>query len=59
MKFVVFKQEKEKKVGKASNSELKRWIQNKALKINCETVEWDELLDFPVHSVKLFNCTLL
>jgi hypothetical protein len=43
-----------KKVGKASNSELRRWIQNKALIINGETVEWNEPLDFPMHSVVLF-----
>lgn len=43
-----------KKVGRASNSELKRWIQNKALIINSETVAFDEDLDFPLISVKLF-----
>lgn len=43
-----------KKVGAASNSELKRWIQNKAFIINGETVEWNELIDFPVFSVVLF-----
>lgn len=43
-----------KKVGKASSSELKRWIQNKALIINGETVDWNEEIDFPVFSVVLF-----
>lgn len=43
-----------KKVGKASNSELRRWIQNKALIINNETVDWDECIDFPLFSVVLF-----
>jgi len=43
-----------KKVGKASSSELKRWIQNKALIINSETVEWNEQIDFEVFSVVLF-----
>lgn len=42
------------RTGEASNSELKRWIQNKALKINAETVEWNEELDFPLISVILF-----
>lgn len=43
-----------KKVGKASTSELRRWIQNKALLINGETVEINESIDFPVFSVVLF-----
>ena len=48
-----------KKVGKASNSELKRWIQNGALKINAEAVKWEELMDFNMFSVRLFQSTLL
>jgi hypothetical protein len=48
-----------KKVGKASSSELKRWIQNGALKPNGETVKWDEPMDFNMFSVRLFNSTLL
>jgi hypothetical protein len=43
-----------KRVGKASTSELRRWIQNKAVLINGETVEVHEVLDFPVFSVVLF-----
>lgn len=43
-----------KKVGLASNSELKRWIQNGALVINGEKALWDELMDYPVFSVILF-----
>ena len=43
-----------KKVGKASTSELRRWIQNKALLINGEPVEINEEIDFPVFSVVLF-----
>lgn len=39
---------------KASSSELKRWIQNKAFIINGETVTPEELIDFPVFSVVLF-----
>lgn len=49
-----FQTKEGKKVGRASNSELKRWIQNKALLVNGETVEWNEPLDFPIISVVLF-----
>lgn len=43
-----------KKVGDATNSELKRWCQNQAFIINGEAVSWDEPIDFPVFSVVLF-----
>jgi len=43
-----------KKYGRASYSELRRWIVNKALIVNGETVEPDEPLDFPIFSVVLF-----
>ena len=43
-----------KKVGRASSSELKRWIQNKALIVNGDCVNWDEPVDFPLTSVTLF-----
>lgn len=43
-----------KKVGKVSNSEFRRWCQNKAVLINGESVTWDEKLDFPLISVVLF-----
>jgi hypothetical protein len=49
-----FQTKEGKKVGEASTSELKRWIQNKVLLINGETVGWDEVLDFPLISVVLF-----
>lgn len=42
------------KVGRASTSELKRWIDNGALLINGERAASRELLDFPVFSVTLF-----
>jgi len=42
------------RTGKASNSELKRWIKNQALVVNGERVKWDELIDFPIISVVLF-----
>lgn len=43
------------KTGRASSSELKRWIQNKAVLFNAEPVEWNEPIDFPVFSVVLFS----
>lgn len=49
-----FQSREGKKAGKASSSELKRWIQNKALIINGETVTPDEIIDFPLISVVLF-----
>ena len=42
------------RTGKASNSELKRWVKNQALRINGESMKWDEEIDFPVFSVVLF-----
>lgn len=42
------------RTGRASNSELKRWIQNKALIINGEPMEWNEEIDFTIVSVVLF-----
>ncbi len=43
-----------RKVGVASSSDLRRWIQNGALVINGEKVNINEELDFPVFSVVLF-----
>lgn len=43
-----------RKIGAASSSELKRWIENGALVVNGEKVAWDERIDFPVNSVVLF-----
>jgi hypothetical protein len=48
-----------KKVGRATNSELKRWLSNGALKINNEPVLWNEEMDFNMFSVRLFSSTLL
>jgi hypothetical protein len=48
-----------KKVGRATNSELKRWLSNGALKINNESVLWNEEMNFPMFQVRLFNSTLL
>lgn len=49
-----FQSREGKRVGQASGSEMKRWIQNKAFIINGETVAWDEEIDFPLISVVLF-----
>ena len=38
----------------ASNGEIRRWCKNKAVIINTETVDWDELVDFPVFSIVFF-----
>lgn len=52
------------KVGRASNSELKRWLQAKCVEINAETVKWDDPLPSPIKSFVLFpknqkkRCTL-
>jgi hypothetical protein len=42
------------RVGRASNSELRRWIENGAVIVNGERVSPTELMDFPVSSVVLF-----
>ena len=49
---------------KASNSELKRWLENKAVVVNGEPLQWDEVMDFPINSMVLFpngarRCTLV
>lgn len=50
--------------GKASNGELKRWLENKAVIVNGEPLIWDEEMDFHIFSVVLFpnsdkrRCTL-
>ena len=43
-----------KKIGKASASELKRWLQNGAVVANGEKLAWDEEMDFPLFSFVLF-----
>lgn len=42
------------RVGKASKSEIRRWILNGAVLVNGEKLIWDEEIDFPVNSVTLF-----
>lgn len=43
-----------KRVGPVSNSELKRWCMNKAVIVNGESVNFDELVDFPIISFSIF-----
>ena len=50
---VCFFMSRERK-GKASNSELKRWLKNKAVIVNGESVKWDEPMDFVIHSFVIF-----
>lgn len=40
--------------GFASKSEKKRWLQNKAVQVNGEVLEFNEEMDFPVFSMVLF-----
>lgn len=49
-----FQTKEGRKSGKATASELKRWLQNGAVLINGERVEWNEKIDFPVFSMVLF-----
>lgn len=56
---------KEKPTTPTSNVEPRCWIQQGAVLINGERVEWNEEIDFPLTSVVLFpknpqsRCTLL
>lgn len=43
------------RVGKASNSELKRWLKNQAMTVNNKKVKWDEEVDFPVEQCSIFT----
>ncbi len=40
--------------GKASNSEMRRWITNRSVIINGEHIAWDEQMDFTMESFVLF-----
>tara|TARA_B100000700_G_scaffold331341_1_gene463284 strand:+ start:154 stop:369 length:216 start_codon:yes stop_codon:yes gene_type:complete len=44
---------KERK-GKATNSELKRWLQNKAIIINGERPNFNDEISFPIRELILF-----
>lgn len=43
-----------KLAGKASNSEIKRWLQNGSVLVNGKRVRFDEELTFPIESLVLF-----
>ena len=49
-----FQSRESKKVGDASNSELKRWLQNGSIIVNGEKLKWDEEIDFTIISLVLF-----
>jgi hypothetical protein len=40
--------------GKATNSELKRWLQNKSVSINGIRMEFDQEVGFPITEMFLF-----
>lgn len=42
------------RTGKASSSELKRWLQSQAVLLNGRRIKWDEEVDFPVEQLILF-----
>jgi len=42
------------RTGRATNSELRRWCQNKAVSINGKRVQFDEEIEFPVTEMFLF-----
>ena len=45
------------RTGRASNSELKRWLKNQAVIVNGESIKWDEPMDFTIYSFVLFPKT--
>lgn len=51
----VFQTREGARVGPASNSEMRRWLKNGVLRINGKVIGWDEVIDYPIHSVTLFT----
>lgn len=45
---------KESKCWPASNSEIRRWLLNKAVIINGQHLAWDQEIEFPVTSLVFF-----
>lgn len=41
------------RTGLATNSELKRWLQNQTVLLNGRRIRWDEEVDFPVYQLVL------
>lgn len=46
------------KSGRASNSELRRWLNAGAVRANAEPLAWDEPMDFPIISFVVNNVSL-
>ena len=42
------------RTGKASNSEIKRWLQNKSIIVNGDRPNFDDEVIFPIESMVLF-----
>lgn len=42
------------RTGKATNSELKRWLQSQSVQLNGRRIKWNEEVDFPVNQLILF-----
>jgi hypothetical protein len=42
------------RTGVATNSELKRWLQNQSIQLNGRRIKWNEEVDFPVEQLILF-----
>lgn len=42
------------KIGEASNAELKRWFDNKAVIIGGKATNWNDEIEFPIKSMVLF-----
>lgn len=40
--------------GRATNSELKRWLNNQAVYINGKPAKFDDEIEFPIESLVLF-----
>lgn len=53
-KICHFQTREGKLTGDASASELKRWLQNGAVIVNGDKIDWNEEMDFPIFSFVLF-----
>ena len=42
------------RTGLATNSELKRWLQNQSVQMNGKRIKWDEEVTFPITELILF-----
>lgn len=50
-----FQTKEGKLVGRASNSELKRWCNNKAIIINGKQVKYDDVIDYDINTFVMFT----